>query len=78
MNVKAKFVVQSVTTYAYGGREIKATAVTGGPNEIPENQRFHKATPSGSLTMTVDNPPAAEVFVPGMEFYLDFTPVPKP
>jgi hypothetical protein len=75
--VRAKFVVQSVKTWGYGGREIVATPVTGGPNEIPENQRFHKATPSGQLTMTVDNPPAAEVFVPGAEFYLDFTPVPK-
>ncbi len=75
--VRAKFVVQSVKQWAYGGREIEATAVTGGPNEIPENQRFHKATPSGKITMNVDNPSAAEVFVPGMEFYVDFTPAPK-
>jgi len=75
--VRAKFVVQSVKAYAYGGKEIEASAVTGGSNEIPENQRFHKATPSGTIKMMVDNPPAAEVFVPGMEFYVDFTPVQK-
>ncbi len=72
--VRAKFVVQSVKTYAYGGKEIEFSAVTGGVNEIPENQRFHKATPSGSLKMTVDNPPAADFFVVGKSFYLDFTP----
>ena len=79
MTVRAKFVVTSVKhyAYAYGVREIEASAVMGGPGEIPENQRFHKATPSGSLKMIVDNPPAAEVFVPGMEFYVDFTPGPK-
>lgn len=75
--VRAKFVVQSVKAYAYGGREVSASTVTGGSSDIPENQRFHKATPSGTITMMVDNPTAAEVFQPGTEFYVDFTPVPK-
>ena len=75
MMVRAKFVVQSVKTFAYGGREIEASAVTGSTaDEIPENQRFHKATPIGTIRMFVDNPPAAEVFKPGMSFYVDFTP----
>jgi hypothetical protein len=38
----------------------------------PEDQRFAKATPSGSLTITVDNP--ALTFEPGKAYYLDITP----
>jgi hypothetical protein len=39
---------------------------------IPEDQRYAKATPSGTLTITVDNP--AVVFEPGASYYLDITP----
>lgn len=40
---------------------------------VPEDQRYAKATPSGQLTIAVDNP--AVVFEPGKSYYLDFTPV---
>lgn len=40
--------------------------------EIPEDRRFYKATPTGRLEMTVDNPTLFEV---GQHYYLDFTPV---
>lgn len=40
--------------------------------ETPEDQRYAKATPSGSLTIQVDNP--AVTFEPGKAYYLDFTP----
>jgi hypothetical protein len=40
---------------------------------IPENQRYHKYTPNGSIEMTIDNPPASEQFEPGKQFYVDFT-----
>jgi hypothetical protein len=40
---------------------------------VPEDQRYAKYTPSGSLTIQVDNP--AVEFVPGKQYYLDFTPV---
>lgn len=39
----------------------------------PENQRFAKATPSGSLTIQVDNPDVT--FKPGGLYHLDITPV---
>lgn len=39
---------------------------------VPEDQRYAKATPSGSLTIAVDNP--AVTFEPGKSYYLDFTP----
>jgi hypothetical protein len=38
----------------------------------PEDQRFAKSTPSGSMTIAVDNP--AVTFVPGRAYYLDITP----
>ena len=44
------------------------------PN-LPEDQKYAKATPSGSLTMYVDNPPALEQLVLGKAYYLDLTPV---
>lgn len=38
---------------------------------VPEDQRYAKATPTGTLTIGVDNPAVA--FVPGRAYYLDFT-----
>jgi hypothetical protein len=38
----------------------------------PEDQRFARATPSGSLTITVDNPNVT--FEPGRAYYLEITP----
>ena len=34
-----------------------------------------KYTPSGAITMTIDNPEALDQFKVGDEFYVDFTPV---
>ncbi|WP_406168863.1 hypothetical protein [Streptomyces sp. NBC_00996] len=39
---------------------------------IPEDVRYAKATPSGQLSIAVDNPTV--VFEPGKSYYLDFTP----
>ena len=38
-----------------------------------ENKRYSKATPSGRLEMTVDNPPAQAFFELGKSYYLDFS-----
>jgi hypothetical protein len=43
---------------------------------IPENQRFHKYTPSGRIELQVNN--EAVDFEPGAEYYVTFTKVPKP
>ncbi|MEU1474511.1 hypothetical protein [Streptomyces sp. NPDC005760] len=40
---------------------------------VPEDQRYAKASPSGNLTIQVDNPNVT--FEPGKQYYLDFTPV---
>ena len=46
-------------------------------DRIPEDKRFHKATPSGEMSIMVDNPPVVEFWKSqiGKQFYLDFTPV---
>jgi hypothetical protein len=40
-----------------------------------ENASFAKATPSGTITFTVNNPALAEEFKAGQSYYVDFTPV---
>jgi len=73
--VRAKFKCSHFVQHAHwekgkqGSREYHFDAVCA--DEVPENQRFHKATPSGKLSMYVDN--AAASFEPGKSYYLDFT-----
>jgi hypothetical protein len=40
----------------------------------PENVRFTKATPWGTINMGIDNPAALEQFEVGKQYYVDFTP----
>ncbi len=75
MDVRAKFRVTSVTIF--GGStsgQVDLSAVTA--DEVEENRRFHKYTPSGNLKMSIDNPPVFEAFksMLGKTYYLDFTP----
>lgn len=44
-------------------------------SSTPENERFTRLTPSGSLSMTVDNPDV--VFEPGTLYYLTFEKAPE-
>jgi len=43
-------------------------------DEVPENQRFAKFTPSGRFEMVIDNPPAQAMFVLGQVYYFDASP----
>jgi hypothetical protein len=70
MTVRAKFRVSSVTDYGFT-KQVKLVAV--GDDGIPENQRYHKATPSGTIELTIDNPSASDQFRPQAECYVDFT-----
>lgn len=45
-------------------------------DSIPEDERFQKATPSGSIEMQVDNPEALKQLEIGKSYYVDFTQVP--
>ena len=69
--VKGKFRVSSVSNVGITKR-VKLAAVAD--DTIPENQRYHKATPSGTIEIKIDNPPAADQFTQGKEFFVEFTP----
>lgn len=71
MTVRAKFKVQSITEVEGGLKTASLTAVSSGS---PENAEFFKWTPSARIELSTMNPVAAEQFVPGKEFYVDFTP----
>lgn len=59
------------------GEEITAYPVCGnapfGPNGESEDNTFARFTPSGSLTLTVNNPDLLGKIKPGQKFYVDFT-----
>lgn len=75
MIVRGKFQVTKVASmnWSQTAKEITFAAIYDTTTE--EKRRYSKATPSGSITMTVDNLPAAEALELGKYFYVDFTPV---
>lgn len=70
MTIRAKFKVTSITETEGGLKTAELQAVSSGS---PENVEFFKWTPSASIKLATMNPAAAEQFVPGKEFYVDFT-----
>lgn len=71
--VRGKFKVVSHIKDAYPGIGVRLFAVCD--DGTPENERFHRYTPTGEITMRVDNPEAEAQFPIGREMYVDFTPV---
>lgn len=84
MKVIAKFRCNSIEYFqnAPGGpRRVKLDPVSPrqGPNGEPpseEDRAFWKYTPSGHLEMTIDNPPATDMFEIGRDYYVTFEFVP--
>jgi len=76
MTVRAKLHLTSMTTYEWGGKKLRFD--TRYDSSIPEDQRFQKATPTGSIEMQIDNPIALDQFEMGKDYYVDFSPVPVP
>jgi hypothetical protein len=84
MSTRAKFTLTALVATSYGNvdgmtsRELKFS--TRYDPTIPEDQRFTKASPSGSLSIVIDNPAALAFFEGkiGKAFYLDFTEAPEP
>ena len=74
--VRAKLHLKSVTKHDWGASVLNFE--TRYDDTIPEDQRFQKATPSGSAEFTIDNPTALSQFEVGEDYYVDFSPVPKP
>lgn len=74
MATRAKFRCTAVEDYGYN-KKVKLSAVyEGSLGENEENKRFTKATPSGEIWMTIDNPDASVQFVPNKEYYVEFYP----
>lgn len=76
MKTRGKFRLDKVTRHAQmRGETFTFYAVCN--DGTPENERFHKYTPSGQVEIRIDNPTVQENFksLIGKEFYLDFTPV---
>lgn len=75
--VRGKFKVVKVAQVDWSKdvREITLLSIYD-PN-IPEDQAYSKATPSATIVMTVDNPPASDYLALGKFFYVDFTEVPN-
>ena len=69
MTVRAKFRCDEITLTASGG-VVKLNVVTAGN---PENEKFFKWTPAGEIKMGTVNSEALKEFVPGKEYYVDFT-----
>lgn len=72
MQVRAKFLCHGFaeSTHFPGARVYSFMAVYD--DGTPENQRYAKTSPTGSLNITVDNPDVT--FLSGKYYYLDFTP----
>jgi len=83
MIMRAKMVLMTITDRwqgkGAGGRfcELEWSPVTGKDGEIEEDKQFHKYTPSGSIKLTVDNPPLIEKLKLGQSYYVDFTEAPE-
>ncbi len=74
MTVRAKFIVGSVTHTVNGG-SVQLRPVTSGS---PENETFYKFTPNGLIDLATVNEDALGQFVPGKQFYVDFTEATDP
>ena len=71
MTVRAKFWTD-IRAEQQWGTKVTLRAVTRGD----DNKVWAAATPVGLIELTIKNEHAAEQFVPGQEYFVDFTPVP--
>ena len=77
--VRAKFrLVEKREHCDTQGATLVFSPVTSGYEDIEEDKRFHRYTPSGRLEMFVNNPPAVDKFALGGKYYIDFTPADVP
>lgn len=74
--VRAKFICQRHEIQKYAGSEtttIILTAVSPYNDKDYDAKAFWEASPSGELKINIVNKRAADYFVPGKKYYLDFT-----
>lgn len=69
MSVRAKFKCETVTLNQ-AGAVVTLFPVTSGSKE---NESFFKWTPGGKIELATINKDAVPMFVPGKEYYVDFS-----
>ena len=74
--VRAKFRVTKITTTCWGANQPDSSEVTLSAVGDDMNKTWSKWTPSGNLSMTVNNPDALKQFEVGEYYFLDFTKAP--
>ena len=72
--IRGKFQVVSIKHFTSKNTwsEVELQAIYGG---TPEENTYAKATPSGTITMTITNPEVVALLAPETKFYVDLTPV---
>jgi hypothetical protein len=73
MTARCKFVVESVTHYAYGSRQVVLVTRYDEPLS-KEDHAFSTATPNGKMTVDINNPRVFDIFTPGAIVYIDIAP----
>lgn len=73
MKTRGKFKLHAKTQYVGIPDAAEYTFYAVCQDGTPENDRFHKYTPSGKIVIIVDNPNVS--FELGKEYYVDFTAV---
>lgn len=75
--IRCKFICLSIEpnqpSYPDHNAGSKVTMDARWEPKIPEDERFQKWTPSGSLVFHIDNPKAVEEFKVGSHYYVDLT-----
>lgn len=76
MNVRAKFLCKSWRAAAdfRDGEAIHEILLEPVISGSEENEKFFRWTPGGQVVLQVVNATAAEAFVVGKEYYVDFSP----
>jgi len=69
--MRAKFIVNSVTDFGYGSKQVKMSAVYSSTRGKEDNQ-FSEATPSGSLEMMITAKGAQDFLKAGKKYILTF------
>lgn len=76
VSTRAKFRCFEVNDYGFSKKVVLRPVYAPGEDGTAEDRGFTKATPSGELWMTIDNPAAACQFEPQAEYYIDIHRVP--
>jgi hypothetical protein len=76
ITTRAKFECQRIEEMRYqGGQQTKVVVTAVTAYNAPEDKPFWDATPIGETSIGVANEKALEVFVPGQQYFVDFTAV---